>query len=191
MQKLTSLAAMALVAIATPAFAQDAAAPAGATTAAAPAGAAPAGKVAAGQTVYDTAGGVVGKIDKIDGQVAVLATGKNNVGLPLASFTVGPNGPIISMTKDQVDAAAAGAAANAAAKTAASITAGASVKDTAGAPVGTIKSVEGEYALLDTSKVQVKLPVTAFAAQGDGLVVSMTKVQIEAAASASAPAPAK
>ena len=92
-----------------------------------------------------------------------------------------------AMTRDQLDAAASSAAAAAAAK----ITAGAAVKDTAGGSVGTIKSIEGEFALLDTSAVQVKLPLTAFAASGDGVVVSMTKAQIEAAAAASKPAAAR
>lgn len=184
MKTFSPIAVAALVLAATPAFAQDAAAAGAAGTAPAAAPATPAAKPAAGQTVYDTAGGVVGTIEKIDGQVAVLATGKNNVGLPLTSFAMGDKGPVIAMTKDQVDAAAAGAAA----KVAASVTAGATVSDTSGGSVGTIKSVEGEYALLDTSKVQVKLPLTAFAAQGTGLVVGMTKAQIEAAAAASTPA---
>ncbi|WP_156679824.1 hypothetical protein [Sphingomonas profundi] len=200
MRTFTPLAAAAMMIVGAPVLAQatpgagatattapSATAPAAAATApAAGAAAAAPTKVAAGQTVYDTAGGVVGTVDKVEGQVAVLATGKNNVGLPLTSFAMGPNGPVINMTKDQVDAAATAAAA----KTAASVTAGASVKDTSGGSVGTIKSVEGEYALLDTTKVQVKLPLSAFAAQGDGLIVSMTKAQIEAAAAASTPAPA-
>ncbi|MET0269765.1 MAG: hypothetical protein ABW173_04970 [Sphingomonas sp.] len=165
---------------AAPAFSQ--AAPA----AGAPAASAP--SVSAGQTVYDTAGGEVGKVSKVDGGNAVIATGAHEVGLPLTSFASGEKGPIIAMTRDQLNAAAAGASAEAAAKTAASVTAGAAVKDTAGAEVGTIKSVEGQFALLDTTKVQVRLPLTAFAAQGGGLVVGMTKSQIEAAAAQAAPA---
>jgi preprotein translocase subunit YajC len=180
MQTFNTLAAAALMLAAAPALAQ---APAAVT-------AAPAAAVAAGQTVHDTAGGVVGKIDKIEGQVAVVATGKNSVGLPLTSFAMGANGPIISMTRDQLDAAAASAAADAAAKDAAKITAGATVSDTAGGAVGTIKAVEGGFALLDTSAVQVKLPLASFAVKGDGLIVGMTKAQIEAAASASTPAAA-
>ena len=180
MRLFAPLAAATMMLVAAPAFAQ--AASAGAAT--------PAVAPTAGQTVYDTAGGTVGKIDKIDGQVAVVATGKNSVGLPLTSFAMGANGPVISMTREQLDAAAASAAADAAAKSAAKIAAGASVSDTAGGPVGTIKSVEGEFALLDTSKVQVKLPLTAFAVKGDALVVGMTKTQIEAAAAAATPAPA-
>lgn len=173
----TFIAAAMMLATA-PAFAQGAPAAGAAAPTAAP---------AAGQTVFDTAGGEVGKISKVEGGVAVVATGKNDVGLPLTSFAMGDKGPVIAMTRDQLDAAASSAAAAAAAK----ITAGAMVKDTAGGSVGTIKSIEGEFALVDTSAVQVKLPLTAFAANGDGVVVSMTKAQIEAAAAASKPAAAR
>ncbi|WP_203234663.1 hypothetical protein, partial [Sphingomonas solaris] len=178
MRKFTPIAAAVMMVAAAPAFAQAAPAAGAAAPATAPTGAAP----AAGQTVFDTAGGEVGKITKVDAGNVVIATGTHEVALPVTSFATGPRGPIIAMTKVQLDAAAAGAAAEAKAKTAAAITAGASVKDTAGAAVGTIKSVDGQYALLDTTKVQVKLPITAFAAQGDGLVIAMTKAQIEAAA---------
>ena len=181
MRLFAPLAAAAMMLIAAPAFAQGT--PAAGATAAASA-------PAAGQTVYDTAGGTVGKIEKIEGSVAVVATGKNSVGLPLTSFAMVATGPVISMTRDQLDAAADSAAAEAAKQNAAKIAAGATVSDQAGGAVGTIKSIEGEFALLDTSKVQVKLPLTAFAVKGDGLIVGMTKAQIEAAAAAAAPAPA-
>jgi preprotein translocase subunit YajC len=178
-----SIFAAAMMFIAAPAFAQGAPA-AGAATAPAGGATATAAAPAAGQTVYDTAGGEVGKIDKIDGSVAVIATGKNSVGLPLTSFAMGDKGPVIAMTRDQLDAAASSAAASAAAK----IAAGAAVSDTAGGAVGTIKSIEGEFALLDTSAVQVKLPLSAFAVNGDKVVIGMTKTQVEAAAAASKPA---
>jgi hypothetical protein len=69
------------------------------------------GGVAAGATVRDTSGGTVGTIESVDGQYAVLATGKNKVRLPLSSFGRGADGPIIAMTQAQVDAAASAAAA--------------------------------------------------------------------------------
>lgn len=185
MRTLTPIAAAALMFAAAPAFAQ--AAPATGAPAASTAAQASV-SVKAGQTVYDTSGGEVGKVTKVEGGNAVIATGTHDVGLPLTSFAMSEKGPIIAMTRDQLNAAAAGAAADAAAKTAAAVTAGASVKDTSGSAVGTIKSVEGQFALLDTSKVQVRLPLTAFAAQGDGLVIGMTKAQLESAAAEAAPA---
>lgn len=175
MRKIGSFVVAAMMLTAAPAFAQGA--PGTAAAAAAP---------AVGQTVYDTAGGEVGKIDKIEGGVAVVATGKNNAGVPLTSFAMGEKGPIIALTRDQLDAAASTAAAASAAK----IAAGASVSDTSGGAVGTIKSVEGEFAVLDTSAVQVRLPLSAFAVNGSNVVVGMTKAQIEAAAAKSTPAAA-
>jgi hypothetical protein len=85
------------------------------TTAAAAGGstqtAAASGSVAVGATVKDTQGGTVGTIESVDGQYAVLATTKNKVRLPLSSFGMGADGPILAMTQAEVDAAAASAAA--------------------------------------------------------------------------------
>src|SRR6516165_430537 len=47
------------------------------------------GNVTVGATVKDPNGGVVGTIESLDGQYAVLATQKNKVRLPLSSFGKG------------------------------------------------------------------------------------------------------
>ena len=178
--------------IAAPAFAQTpsaSAAPAAGATApasATPATAATAAASAtptAGATVYDPQGGTVGTVASISGSTATIDTGKNKVGLPFSSFAAGDKGPVIAMTRDQVDQAAAGAKANAAA----AVTAGASVKGPKGEPVGTIKSVDGQYAVLDTGAKQAKLLLSAFASTDGGLVIGLTKAQVEAAAGAAAP----
>ena len=173
-------AALALFTV--PALAQDASAPAAATTST---------KVAAGATVYDTAGGLVGKIESVSGDLAVLATEKSKVSVPLTSFGAGDKGPVLAMTRDQIDAQAGAATAQAAqaeeAKKKAQLVAGATVKDPAGGTVGTIKSVDAQFALVDTSKVQVRLPLTAFAAGDSGPVIGMTKDELDAQAAAAAP----
>ncbi|ARS27099.1 hypothetical protein [Sphingomonas sp. KC8] len=175
-------AALALFAV--PALAQQPAAPAAAATST---------KAAAGATVYDTSGDVVGSIEAVNGDLAVLSTGKSKVSIPLSSFGVGEKGPVLAMTRDQIDAQAgaanAEAAAAAEAKKKAQLVAGATVKDPAGGTVGTIKSVDAQYALVDTSKVQVRLPLTAFAASEDGPVIGMTKAELDAQAGAAADAP--
>lgn len=154
--------------------------------AAAPAAAA--AKVAAGATVYDTSGGVVGTIDSINGDLAVLATQKNKVSVPLASFGTGDKGPVIALTRDQIDQQAGAAAAQSAQaqdeKKKAQLTAGATVKDPQGGTVGTIKSIDGQFALVDTSTVQVRLPLTAFAAGDTGPVIGLTKAELDAQAAA-------
>jgi len=170
-------AALAMTAVA--AFAQDSAAPAaGAASSAASA------SVKVGATVYDTQGGTVGTVDSVNGNVAVVATGKNKVGIPLSSFGTGDKGPRIAMTRDQLDQAAAGAKA----EQKAAVAAGANVVDSQGVQIGTIDSVDAQYAVLDMSGTKVKLPLSAFAARDSGLMVGMTKAQLEAAANAAAPA---
>ena len=168
----------ALAMLATPVLAQ--------TNAAAPAPAAAGASVTAGATVYDTEGGIVGTVDSVNGNVAVIATGTNKVGIPLASFGPGEKGPRIAMTRDQLNQAAAGAKA----EQKAAVTQGATVVDSAGVQIGTVSSVDAQYAVVDMTSAKVKLPLTAFATKDSGLMVGMTKAQLEAAANAAAPAPA-
>ena len=131
-----------------------------------------------GATVYDTTGNVVGTVDSVNGDVAVVATGKNKVGIPLTSFGKGDKGPLLAMTRDQLDQAAAGAKA----QQAASVTQGATVMDSQGVTIGTVKSVDSQYALVDMQGTEVKLPLSAFATRDNGLMLGMTKAQLEAAA---------
>ena len=148
---------------------------------------APAVKVAVGAAVSDTSGNPVGTIEEVNGDLAVLSTGTHKVSLPISSFGAGAKGPVLGMTRAEVDAAAAGAAAAAQAEVAAAITKGAQVNDPAGAKVGTIEAVEGEFATVATTKSKVRLPLTAFAKGANGPVIAMTAAELDAAASAAAP----
>lgn len=78
------------------------------------------------------------------------------------------------------------AQAPAAAPAKANVTAGASVSDPKGGSVGTVASVSGDLAVVDTGSVKVNLPVTAFAQSDKGLLISMTKTELEAAAKGAA-----
>lgn len=188
---MTAVAAGALTA---PAMAQDmtsSPAPAAAATTPAPATA----SVTAGAAVVDTSGAAVGTIESVNGDLAVLATTKSKVSLPLASFAAGPKGLVISMTQAEVDAAAAGATAqqtaaataDAQAKASEQVVKGAQVSDTSGASVGTIEAVEGEFATVATPNSKVRLPLTAFGPGEKGPVIAMSATELEAAASAAAP----
>ena len=105
---LTALVATSALGLAAPAFAaQD-------TTAPAPGAEAPAAAAAtakAGDTVYDSAGEVVATVESVDGSNAVLSTGASKATVPLSSLSSGPKGPTIGMTKSELEAAIAGAAA--------------------------------------------------------------------------------
>jgi preprotein translocase subunit YajC len=138
--------------------------------------------------VLDTAGGTVGTIESVDGDFVVLATSKSKVRLPKTSFAMGPNGPVIAMTATQIDAAVAQAAPPPqAAASKAEVTQGAAVADMQGGSVGTVATVDAQFATVQlASGGKVRLPITAFGAgTNGGLRIAMTAQQLSAAAGAS------
>lgn len=66
------------------------------------------------------------------------------------------------------------------------VTTGASVSDAKGGAVGTIASVTGDIAVIDTGVVKASVPTSAFAQSDKGLLIGMTKVELEAAAQSAA-----
>jgi preprotein translocase subunit YajC len=68
------------------------------------------------------------------------------------------------------------------------LAAGAKVLDTTGGTVGTIESVDGDFAVIATSKSKVRLPKTSFAMGPNGPVIAMTATQLDAAVAQAAPA---
>lgn len=177
-------------------LASAAAAPLSAQTSNAPAAtaaptAAPAGStVTAGATVFDTKGGTVGTVDSVSNGVAVINTGTNKAGLPVSSFANGPNGPVLGMTKAELDTAAAQASAQAADALKAQLAPGASVYGSGGATLGTVKEVDDQYVTLNRGSAVVKLPRAAFSKGDSGAMLGMTAEQLDAAVSA-ATTPAK
>ena len=101
-------------------------------------------------------------------RTALLATAIMAVSAPLAAQTAAPG--------------AAAPAASAAAPAKVNVTAGAAVLDAAGGPVGTVASVTGDAAIVDTGTVKVGIPTASFAQSDKGLHISMTKAELEAAA---------
>ena len=183
MKKFNLLCATAAMLTAGPLFAQTSNAPA---ATAAPT-AAPGGTVAIGATVNDTQGGQVGTIDSVTNGVAVVNTGTNKVGVPVASFAVTEKGPVLGMTKAQLDAAAGQAAAAAASELKAQLTPGAAVYGSAGASVGTIKEADDQYVTITIPKGPVKLPIAAFSKGPSGPQIAMTAADLDKAVAAAAP----
>ena len=71
------------------------------------------------------------------------------------------------------------------------VKAGVTVKDTQGGTVGTIESVDGQYAVLATTKNKVRLPISSFGKGADGPILAMTQAQVDAAAASAAAKTAK
>jgi preprotein translocase subunit YajC len=135
--------------------------------------------VKAGDAVLDPQGGAVGTIASVEGDNAIVDTGTHKVTLPNASFAKGEKGLLISATKAQLDQMAA-AAQN---EMKVQVVVGATVTDTAGGAVGTVKEVGADYAVVETSaKNQVRLPMTSFAKGTTGPVIGATAAQLDAAA---------
>src|SRR4051812_35999932 len=61
--------------------------------------------VKAGVTVHDQKGGVVGKIESVDSEGAVVSTGTTKAKIPLSAIGKGDKGLMIAMTKSELDAA--------------------------------------------------------------------------------------
>ena len=138
---------------------------------------------AVGVTVKDTAGGEVGKIEAINGELAVINTGTNKVSYPLTAMTATPTGPIIALTKAQLDASFVEQQAKAAAELQTRLAAGTEVFARDGTTkVGTIKAVDAEFVTLTTTAGKdVRLPKGGFATGRVGLVIGMTGPEFPAA----------
>lgn len=140
-----------------------------------------------GATIYDAQGAEVGKIESVANGNAVVNTGTNKVALPLASFGDGPKGPVLGMTKAELDAAAGKAQADASAQLQSQLTAGTAVFARDGtASLGTVKAADASFVTLTTAKGEVKLPANAFASQNGKVVIGMTAAEFETAVGSAA-----
>ena len=150
--------------------------------AATPALAAP-GDVAVGATVYGPQGNPVGQIVTVQGDQAILDTGKHKVPLALAMYGKSDKGPTITVTKDQLDTMVEQQIAAAEAKRDVALIPGAAVVAAKGEAAGTVKSVEGDEVVLEGPAGPVALKREHFAINAQGALMALfTADQIAAAA---------
>lgn len=185
MLKTIAIATLALTSA--PALAQTAAPAPAAPAATAPATATP----TVGAMVYDPTGGDVGTVTQLTPEAAVIDTGAHKAAVPLSAFSTTPKGLTITLTKVQLDEAAAAQQAQAATQLKSLLVTGTQVRGSGGTPVGTIKAVTDQAVTLTTPKGDVALPVAGFGQDANGLIIGMTSAQLDAAISAAAPAKPK
>ena len=137
-----------------------------------------AASVAAGQTVYGPEGNQVGTIDKVENGNAIVNTGTHTVALPVDKFATSEKGPVISVTKQQLDDLASQAEGQSAAQVDAALVAGAAVVDNAGVALGTIDKVDGDNVVLKTEKGPVAMTRKYFAVNNGALTALVTKDQV-------------
>ncbi|NNM75315.1 hypothetical protein HJG53_00110 [Sphingomonas sp. ID1715] len=182
MNTIRTLAVATTALLSIPAFGQTAApAPAATPSAAATPAAAGAPQITAGAQVSGPDGGAVGTIASTGADFAVVKTDKHEVRLPRTAFAAGPNGLVIGLSRDQLNAQVE----QAKAQTADALKAGAVVNGSGGAQAATVEKVEGEFVTVKLkSGKMVRLPKAAIAAGPNGLVIGMTADQLEAQAAA-------
>lgn len=148
--------------------------------AAAPAATAGVG-AAVGATVYDTAGAVVGTVASVDGANAVIDTGTVKAAVPMTSLGKGAKGPVLGLTKVQLEAAAGQQQAQAGAEFQAKLVPGATVFGTGGTQLGTIKSVGGGNVVVTTPHGEASVPSNGFGPGPKGVTLGMTAEQLHGA----------
>lgn len=188
-RNLTIALLVATAPFASSAIAQEAAAAGTATAATSATAATP----TVGATVYDTTGAEVGTIKSVTAPNFVIDTGKNSATLALTALGTGPKGPVLGMTKVELDAAAEKAAGAAKEDLASAIVADAPVHASDGTTVlGKIATVTETDFVLDTGTTKVKLPRTSVAKGETGLFIGMTAQEFaDATKSAAAPSASK
>lgn len=208
MNRFAPLAAALLTGIAAPALAQEtapAAAPTEAAPAAAPTDAAPAPAAATpqvGDMIYGPDGSEVGKVVALNAGGAVVDTGRNKAGVALTSIGKNEKGFVITWTREQLDAAVEGKAAETASALNAALVAGAEIKSQDGVVIGKIKEVTaaGNVVVEREGAKPVALPKDTMTLGADGGVsLLFTAAQFDkavgvaatrTAAEATTPAPA-
>ena len=136
----------------------------------------------AGATVYGPDGAEVGKIDKVENGNAVINTGKNSAAIPVSALGHNAKGLLLSMTRDQLDAAASAASAQAVGKLDQALVAGAAVHTADNQPIGKIGSVSPEgLVTVERESGSFALKKDMFTTDAQGVALRLTQAQIQAA----------
>lgn len=140
-----------------------------------------------GATVYGPEGNEVGTVISVADGVVTLDTGTHKAPLPADAFGKGDKGPTITVTKAQIDAMIDEQLAAAAAKRDTALVEGAAIASAAGAPLGTVTSIDGDAVVVETTEGPVELKREHFAVDANGALMALFTVeQIKAAAAGGA-----
>jgi preprotein translocase subunit YajC len=134
--------------------------------------------ITAGMQITDASGGAVGTVVAVQGDNVQVKTDKHQVLLPKGSFTASGGKLLFGMTQAQLNAEIEKSAAAADA----AIAAGATVKGTGGATIGTVDSVAADTVTikLESGKL-VQIPRSGVRGSPDGsVVIGLTAEQLEA-----------
>ena len=127
--------------------------------------------------VYDPAGEIVGTVAAVQGDTIVIKTDRLEASLPSSSFTTAKGKLWFGMTQAQLNAATQKAMADATA----ALQPGATVKGTGGAVVGSLESIDDQFATIKLQSGRlVKIPRNGIVGSGGVAVIGLTVAQLEA-----------
>lgn len=135
-----------------------------------------------GATIYTAEGDEVATIESMADGIAVIDTGTYTGSIPANVLAEGPNGPVISVTKAQLNQLFEQQQAQATAARDAALIADATVLTNEGVEIGTITEVDGDTAILELNEGPVALKRDQFAVnQGGALIVLVPQADLLAA----------
>ena len=136
-----------------------------------------------GATVVGPEGNPVGKIVSVEGDSVILDTGKHKVPTTTGNYVVGDMGPVIGVTKVQLNGMMDARVAQANAARDAALVVGAEVLTSDGQPLGTVGSIDGDNVVITRGEGKADIPLTRdyFSAGEAGLAAGVTSAQIAAA----------
>lgn len=140
--------------------------------------------IGVGMQITDVSGGAVGTVTALKGDNLIVKTDKHEVLLPKASFSVSNGKLLFGMTQAQLDAEIE----KSLVASSAAIAAGAEVKGSGGAQVGTIDSVaDGKATITLQSGKKIAVPQEGLRGNSDGTVtIGYSSEQLEALVQGSA-----
>jgi preprotein translocase subunit YajC len=138
-----------------------------------------AGGFTVGTEVLDSSGNPVGTVTAVEGDVVTVKTDKLDANLGKSSFAQQDGKLYVGMTQAELNAAIEKDKAAAEA----SLAVGAEVKDSGGAPAGTIEAIDAEFVTIKlASGKAVRLPRNGIAGSANGAVIGLTVSDLETSA---------
>ncbi|HET9628306.1 MAG TPA: hypothetical protein VFP14_02375 [Novosphingobium sp.] len=132
--------------------------------------------------VYGPQGSEVGKVEKVEGGNAVINTGKNSAAIPVSALGHNEKGLLVSMTREQLDAAVEAATAKAQGNLAQALVAGAAVRSADGQAIGKIAGVSPQgIVTVQRDNDSFALQKDMFTTDAQGVTLRLTAAQLNAA----------
>lgn len=140
----------------------------------------------AGASVRDVSGTSIATIEKLEADGAVVRAGDRLAKLPLHAFGKDDQGLLLGITADEFKAAIAEASIPVPQElrivdaAPADMTPGAAIRDSEGVPIGTVDSLAEDGVVVLTGGKKVKLAVSSFAKDDQGLLIGITASEFNA-----------